>query len=52
MMMVARVVMMMVMVMTAGKCGDRHHDHGDDQEWQKLFHAPDYSDANASDRFL
>jgi hypothetical protein len=42
MMMVSRVVMMMVMVVTAGKCRNRYHDEGKEQEWQKLFHAPDY----------
>ena len=30
---------MVVMMMAAGECGDRHHDQGDEQEWQKLFHA-------------
>ena len=30
---------MVVMMMAAGECGYRHHDHGDEQGWQKLFHA-------------
>ncbi len=45
-MMMAGVMVMMVVVVTAGKCGNRHHDHGDKQERQKLFHAPDYSHAS------
>jgi hypothetical protein len=51
-MMMAGVMVMMVMVVTAGKCGDRHHDCGDEQERQKLFHARDYSHENNSHRIL
>jgi len=44
-MMVAGMMMVMVMVMTAGKSRNGHHDHGDEQQRQKLFHVPDYSHA-------
>jgi hypothetical protein len=48
-MMMARV---MVMVVAAGKRGYRHHDQGDEQEWQKLFHGPDYRHANSTCSFI
>jgi hypothetical protein len=51
-MMVARVMVMMLMVVTAGECGNGNHDHSDEQEWQKLFHAPDYSHAAAPRGFV
>ena len=47
-MMVAGMMVMVVMVLAAGKGRNRNHNEGDEQEWQKLFHAPDYSHAYAT----
>jgi len=40
--MVTRVMMVMV-VMAAGKSRHRDHDHCDEEQGQKPFHAPNYS---------
>lgn len=43
--MVPGVVVVMMVMMTAGESRHSYHDHGDEQQRQKLFHGPDYSRA-------
>jgi len=43
-------MVMMVVMMAAGESGYRHHDRGDEQKGQKLFHASDYSQLAAPQR--
>jgi hypothetical protein len=42
---VAGVMMVMVVMMTAGESRHSHRYHGDEQQRQKLFHGSDYSHA-------